>query len=298
MMSLPLKQRGNLNVGRLNAQLDHLAIRSGTPAALADFYSRLLGTATVAVSGDWLEVTKDDRCLLFSEGRPGTLAFAAYAFDDELDLDRLRTRLCDRTEVLAAVSPRWADQRAFAVVDPDGNRIEFGMRPHHRHARSGNPGGPSSAAPAARLQHVVFASREPDRLERFYVEVCGFGLSDHVLDASGEVRSAFLHADQEHHAMAIFRATENRLDHHCYETSSWNDLRDWADYWSTLDLNIVWGPGRHGPGNNLFLFVNDPDGNWIEMSAELETLLESREAGRWPHEERTLNLWGHGKLRS
>jgi catechol 2,3-dioxygenase-like lactoylglutathione lyase family enzyme len=285
-------------VGRPNAQLDHLAIQSETPAALADFYARLLGSVCVSVGGDWLQVTKDDRCLLFSEGKPGTLAFAAYAFDDELDLAQLRARLGDRAEVLAATSPLWTDPRAFAVLDPDGNRIEFGIRPHRRDPRSESADSPSSATPAARLQHVVFASREPERLERFYVQVCGFGLSDHVLDASGEVRSAFLHADHEHHALAIFRAAENRLDHHCYEAQSWNDLRDWADYWSTLNLKIVWGPGRHGPGNNLFLFVNDPDGNWIEMSAELETLAESREPGRWPHEERTLNLWGHGKLRS
>jgi hypothetical protein len=52
------------------------------------------------------------------------------------------------------------------------------------------------------------------------------------------------------------------------------------------------------PVNNLFLFVNDPDGNWIEISAELETLAESRKPGRWLHEERTLNLRGHGKPRS
>ncbi len=275
---------------RLNAQLDHLAIHSEDPEMLAGFYARLLGTVRMSTGGDWVQVTKDDRCLLFGLGQSGTLAFAAYAFADPSDLARLRTRLEAHTEIFSASSPRWADERSLAILDPDGNRIEFGMQTHDHRA-------PSADRPA-RLQHVVFASREPERLEQFYVEVCGFGLSDHVVDASGSVRSAFLHADSEHHAIAVFRAAEDRLDHHCYETHSWNDLRDWADHWSTLGLKIVWGPGRHGPGNNLFLFVNDPDGNWIEMSAELETLTESRAPGRWPHEERTLNLWGHGKLRS
>jgi catechol 2,3-dioxygenase len=30
------------------------------------------------------------------------------------------------------------------------------------------------------------------------------------------------------------------------------------------------GPGRHGPGNNLFVFFDDPSGNHIELSAEME----------------------------
>jgi len=33
---------------------------------------------------------------------------------------------------------------------------------------------------------------------------------------------------------------------------------------------VKWGPGRHGPGNNLFVFIHDLDGNWVEVSAELE----------------------------
>ena len=61
---------------------------------------------------------------------------------------------------------------------------------------------------------------------------------------------------------------------------------------------VKWGPGRHGPGNNLFLFFHDPDGNWVELSAELERVSEERPIGNWPHEERTLNSWGQGLLRS
>ena len=59
----------------------------------------------------------------------------------------------------------------------------------------------------------------------------------------------------------------------------------------------MWGPGRHGPGNNLFVFIEDPDGNWIEISAELE-IIQDRLIKDWPQEEKTLNLWGKAILRS
>ncbi len=39
------------------------------------------------------------------------------------------------------------------------------------------------------------------------------------------------------------------------------------------------------------------NGNWIEISAELE-VIHDRPSKDWPQEERTLNLWGKAILRS
>jgi hypothetical protein len=75
-------------------------------------------------------------------------------------------------------------------------------------------------------------------------------------------------------------------------------IRDWSDHFASIRVPVQWGPGRHRPGNNLFVFVHDPDGNWIEISAELESVTHDRPVGNWPHEERTLNTWGRGILRS
>ena len=64
-----------------------------------------------------------------------------------------------------------------------------------------------------------------------------------------------------------------------------------------FDVAIWWGPGRHGAGNNLFFMVKDPDGNNIEISAELETLPKGAPGKRWPAGGRALNLWGPGWVR-
>ena len=39
--------------------------------------------------------------------------------------------------------------------------------------------------------------------------------------------------------------------------------------------------GGTGPGNNLFIFIEDPDGSWIEVSAELE-VIHDRPVKDWP----------------
>jgi catechol 2,3-dioxygenase len=46
------------------------------------------------------------------------------------------------------------------------------------------------------------------------------------------------------------------------------------------------------------MFIHDADGNWVEISAEIEQVTAIRLARVWRHEEYTLNSWGQGFLRS
>jgi catechol-2,3-dioxygenase len=106
-----------------------------------------------------------------------------------------------------------------------------------------------------------------------------------------------MRGNHEHHNLAVFYQDRQGVDHHSYEAGEWDTIRDWSDHLATHDIQLMWGPGRHGPGNNLFIFIEDPDGNWIEISAELE-VVHDRPVKTWPHHERTLNLWGRGVLRA
>jgi catechol 2,3-dioxygenase-like lactoylglutathione lyase family enzyme len=131
----------------------------------------------------------------------------------------------------------------------------------------------------------------------FYRDVLGMVESDRVLEG-GDLAAVFLRSDPEHHSFAAFRAPQSRADHHCYETGSWNDIRDWGDRMASLRIPLWWGPGRHGPGNNLFFMIEDPDGHKVEFSAELERMTQEAAYRTWPHEQRTLNLWGSAWMRS
>ena len=179
------------------------------------------------------------------------------------------------------------DHRATAFA-PDGNTLAFGTPAE---AASGGD------EPPGRLQHVVVASDNVEAVSDFYQKVLGFVLSDTVLDDEG-VTASFLRSDEEHHSFAVFRAPGKRLDHFAFETTCWNDIRDWADRLGSMRIALGWGPGRHGPGNNLFFMINDPDGNALEFSAEIEHMPRQRPAREWPHEAHTLNLWGEAWMRS
>jgi catechol 2,3-dioxygenase len=278
----------------LTATLHHIVLNTPDPEGLADFYRRALGYR-IETGPEGVIGYAADRRVRFVNGPGNSLACAGFALPDAEALSRLRSRLA-LADVTSSDGEDVFFEDAVQVSDPDGNQYKFGLlRPA---VASDALQEVASPLPPARLQHVVIASEQPEQIARFFTEVLGFTLSDDVVDERGGVRTSFLRCSEEHHSFAVFKAPRARFDHHCYETRDWNAIRDWGDHLAEERIKMTWGPGRHGPGNNLFFFINDPDGNWLELSAELEVVSHDRPVGRWLHEERTLNFWGQGILRS
>jgi catechol 2,3-dioxygenase-like lactoylglutathione lyase family enzyme len=264
------------------SRLHHLRRDSPQPERLAKFYGDLLGDVVEAIGdGQWL-VSGRGRRLVIGEGPAASVPYFALEAQDAAHLARLAAAHPSRQP---CPSPLFGEG-AFALRDPEGRQVVFGL-PTDRPAQDGLPG---------RLQHFVCATTRLPEMIAFYQRL-GMLESDRVLDKE-ELAASFLRSDPEHHSFAAFRAPESRPDHHCYETSGWMDIRDWADRMGRLGISLWWGPGRHGPGNNLFFMVEDPDGHKVEFSAELELMPREMPPRTWPHEQRTLNLWGSAWMRS
>ncbi len=273
----------------LGARLDHLCIQSPDPERLARFFERGFCMRASTLGKRW-QCVAPERHVLLEAGPANKTAFFAYGFATAEALATHRAALTKRGVALQGNPSPLFSASAFSVTDPDGNVAVFGV---HRRAEERAP-----EALSARLQHVVFRSPDLDAMVAFYSESIGFTVSDRVMDEGGILRACFMRTDPEHHALAVFRAPEARLDHHSYETGDWNDIRRWADHLAERRIPIFWGVGRHGPGNDLFFMVKDPDDNLVEISAEIEQCTADRPEGLWPHEQRTLNVWGQAIMRS
>lgn len=280
------------------AALDHIRYDSPDPAKLADFYVRAMGmTKTPLVASEFL-LEAPSRSIVIGAGAGGQ-PYSAFALGDGDHLRRYRAFL-EGGQVELLPSPTALFGRdAFAVRDPDGRLAVFGTRQR--------PPQPSRADTVAgdlpgQLEHVVVASARFPAMFSFYTETLGFMLSDTVhreapAGEEGEMNVCFLRTDERHHCFAVFRAPQSRTDHHAYETTGWNDLKLWADHFASLEIPIWWGPGRHGAGNNLFFMIKDPDGNNIEISAELETMKKGQPGRKWMGARRATNLWGEPWIR-
>lgn len=273
------------------AQLCYLHLASKEPQRQVDFYTRMMDmSATPQADGSHV-IRGPKRAAIISPADHSGLLAAAYNLHSPAKLQALRERLAAQRCSIESVESPLLEAGAFAIRDPQGRQTIFGVAEV-----------PSTVEPQgmpSRLQHVVFQTTELEAIIDFYVNTVGFTISDNVVDQeTGQLMVCFLRSDDEHHSLAFFRGSKNEWDHHCYETNEWNDIRDWGDRFAKERISIFFGPGRHGPGNNLFFMVVDPDRNRLEFSAELELAQADKEAGVWPQSEHTLNSWGRAWMRS
>ena len=281
------------------AQLDHLCLTSPEPEALAAFHARALGYERFACSNGDVLLQAPGRRLLVREGAAGGRDWHAYRLAERRQVEALAGHLQGLGLALEDSPCPLFEEGAVAVRDPDGWLVIFGMPRSDLPSQKAPPRFSAAALPA-RLQHVVVASADLEPMMRFYHDTLGFAASDYCLaDVSDPAsrRVAFFRSDPEHHSFAVFGAPKVRADHHAYETSCWNDIRDWADHLAAQQIPIWWGPGRHGPGNNLFFMIRDPDEQAVEFSAELERMPREMAPREWPLDQRSLNLWGSAWMR-
>jgi hypothetical protein len=142
---------------------------------------------------------------------------------------------------------------------------------------------------ARSLGHVTFQLREKDELIAFLIDVLGFRVSDEL--------GAFqwLRCDTLHHGVAAGSGfASDRLHHYAFELEGWAGMLRYLDNLAVTQDSLLTGPGRHGPGFNLFTYTLDPAGVVLEAYADM-LRIESEDAYEpvdWSQVPNALSLWG------
>ena len=273
----------------INARLKRVHLQTPQPQQMAEFYSRAYALTVTCHGGTYL-CQAEGRQVAFSAGTAGQAHNVLFAFSSSSDWQAFQQRTSKLNRADAARFPE-LPTGSFCFADPEGHTIAFCLE------ESAAPKSAPEALPGF-TQHFAFRTMKIAEMVRFYTEALGFELSDNVRDDSGDLRACFLRSDALHHCLALFKAPVSCFDHQAFESPSWEHLKQWADHMSVEKIEIAWGVGRHGPGNDTFFMIRDLDQNLVEISAELEVCSPARPLGEWKHEERTLNLWGKAILRS
>ena len=269
--------------------LHHLEIQSSNPERLSNFYSNIMDMKIDKLSSDKFLCDGPSRKIIITLGKDKTLSHAGMVCRNENNLNGFKDFLNQKELKLKDYKSELYKPGSFSVEDPDKNVICFGVLKDKSTASLNGIHAP--------LQHLTFASEDVVSFQNFYENKLGFQVTDRVVKNNGELATCFTTSNHEHHTIACFKSSKKGMDHHSYEAGDWNHIKGWCDHFASNNIKLMWGPGRHGPGNNLFVFIEDIDGNWIEISAELETV-HGRPVKNWPQEERTLNLWGNAIMRS
>ena len=98
---------------------------------------------------------------------------------------------------------------------------------------------------------------------------------------------AFMRCNTDHHNIALADADNNCLNHIAFVMPDLDSVMKGGGRLKDAGHSIHWGPGRHGPGNNLFNYFLGPFGFPIEYTAEVSQVDDSYRTGgpadwKWP----------------
>ena len=153
--------------------------------------------------------------------------------------------------------------------------------------------GPRNVQPR-HFGHITFRTVDPKVSAEFYQEVLGFRVSDWL----GE-DFVWLRCTPEHHGIAISRHARAPMLHHiAFHVMDMAQLIHQAEYLMHNDRTLLYGPGRHGPGQNLFIYFHDIEENIVEFAADIQEIWddETYTPRVWDPNERWSNMWGPPSL--
>ena len=139
------------------------------------------------------------------------------------------------------------------------------------------------------LTHVVFNSKDAEATAQVTERVLGFRVSDRT---RGMV---FVRCNTSHHSTAFARSGFSSLNHIAFEMQDLDAVMRGIGRLRDHRMSPSWGPGRHGPGANVYAYYIAPFGPVIEFSTAVDKVADDYRAGSpedWTWPPNRIDQWG------
>ena len=264
------------------------------------YYTGVLGLTLVARERDgaFLAAPGDHHSIVLKTADAARCARLALQVAPDADLDELTRHMTAQglaPERRSDPEPGIGD--VVSVTDPAGLPIDlFRMR-----AAPARPRHSEGVVPR-KLGHTAFFVDDAQRQAAWYRDVLGFRVSDWIGDFF-----VFLRCGPDHHTVNFLRGPSGGMHHIAFELNDWAHIKQACDLLNRHDVKLVWGPGRHGPGHNIYTYHKNADDITVEMFCELDTMSDEalgcfdprpwhRDVPQrpkvWPPGIETTNFWG------
>ncbi len=178
----------------------------------------------------------------------------------------------------------------FGCKDPDGRNLAF-VCECADHADELN-----EADKPRQIAHVNLNALDFDASLRFFTQTLGF----RVIDENAPLW--FLHCEgTEHSSIVLAKTNQPTLNHVAFEMPDFDSVMRGMGRMKDNGYPIEWGPGRHGPGNNVFAYFCGPDELPIEYTADVLQIDDSyvpRGSDYWKFPPGRSDHWGITQPRS
>jgi catechol 2,3-dioxygenase len=172
----------------------------------------------------------------------------------------------------------------FGCKDPDGRNLGFVCACADHRDTQDKPDHPRKIA------HVNLNARDFDASLAFFTNALGF----RIVDENAPLW--FLHcANSDHASIVLAKTNLPTLNHVAFELPEYDSVMRGMGRMKDNGYPLEWGPGRHGPGNNVFAYFCGPDEVPIEYLAEVLQIDDSyvpRGSDHWKFAPGRSDQWG------
>lgn len=216
--------------------------------------------------------------------------------DDVAAAEALRQRLKDAgvesTDGDAAYCAARGVDTLYYFTEPAGNTVEVvtGLaRTDEPLVTPLVPGG--FEAEGLGFGHIVMRAKDREASERFFCDVVGFELSDHIIcDLGGyKVDIAFTHINQRHHSVAFGAGLPKRIHHFLIQVNSIDDLGAAFDRVTDAGIRVIQTIGRHPNDRMISFYAQTPSGFEFEYGTGAREIHDGWEPTTYDH----ISEWGH-----
>ncbi|HEX2915635.1 MAG TPA: VOC family protein [Chloroflexia bacterium] len=269
--------------------LRHIALKAPDAPKLATFYQDIWG----------LKIVAEQAGVYYLRGVLPEQFILAIVPAERKGIDHIAFGLADKAAVDAAANELAAKGvpihrspaplatpgggYGFQAVDPEGRCLEFSSDV----APAGDQVWPAPVRPN-KISHTVLNTADFEGITAFYTDILGLRISDW-----SERQMVFLRCNTDHHSIAFNRAPHASLNHVAYELPDTDAVMRGIGTLKRAGVPAMWGPGRHGPGNNVFCYFQDAAGYVCEYTAEVQKIDEaSHEPQVWERVPEKMDRWG------
>jgi catechol-2,3-dioxygenase len=248
------------------AKLGYVGFQTPDVDRLVEYYTDVLRFVVVERSPRraFLTTGFDHHCVVVEQG--GTQARVNVGYEINGSLDDAQRRIsaagypCTRRGDIAPGTPD-----VLVLEEPDS-----GIPLHLYESQAASGAVPDAWTRPSKLGHVAAYTFDLGNIQGFYQDLLGFRWSDTIGDFF-----VFLRCNVDHHAANFMQSKKfDGMHHIAYEMRDLNHLQATLDHLARHGYRLHWGPGRHGPGHNIFTYHRDPDGNTIELFTQLDVIFD------------------------
>lgn len=282
------------------SKISHATYETPDLDAQTDYYTDVIGLALVDKTKDavYLASTLEHHSVVLLRGSEAKCARVGFQLAPDADLNDFEKQVAAhgiKTTRKSDADPSVADLVTFE--DFKGTVMEVFKTPQPLN----RPFTRKGVVPH-KLGHVAFHVEDAQAGTKWYCDVLGFRVSDWMGDFF-----SFLRCGHDHHTINLAATGKNAHFHTAFELRDWSHMQTSSDLLSQKGYKLIWGPGRHGIGHNLFTYHRGPNGLITEFFAEIDQMtseslgyFEPRPWHRdnpqrpkvWPKGPDSANLWG------